>query len=213
MDFLKVIVNARDVNFDTGHLVESAKNQYLNEIAIEYDHRQIIETYNGLYAFGRALHIFGCSKKLPFHDISTRNHPAEWRLMYGEDVVGLLFFAEDVFGNLWAYSNEGILFFDIESAGIEIVSSDFAGWIKYIAEDIDYTTGRSLAQRWAKIHGSIPFGSRLCSKKPFILGGEYEVDNLYALSWEQNLLFKADIARQIKGLPDGTEIKFEVVDD
>jgi len=203
---ITTILEAKDRGFDPGPFVKD--DVYFKKFY--QSHKELIENHNGLYAFDRALHIFGFSEMLGFHDIKTRNLPMEWRLLYGNAVDGLIFFAEEVFGNLFAYDNSGnIVLLNVESAEIELVLEDFDEWMEYITEDIDYTTGKVLAQEWAASNGQIPFGSHLCPKKPFIIGGEYEIDNLYVLSWEKSLLFKADIARQIRDLPDGTDVILE----
>lgn len=211
MEPIQGILAHKDPDFFSGLFPRSRRHeQYLGALAIDRAHRQFLEVHNGLYAFSRALHIFGCSDEMAFHDMETRNRSSQWRQLYGETAAGLAFFAEEVLGNLFAYSEEGIVFFDVESAESEMVADDFIGWVRYILEDVDYTTGRSLAQAWFALHGPIPFGSHLCPKRPFIIGGEYEVDNLFLAPWNESLLFKADIARQIRDLPDGTEIEIDL---
>jgi hypothetical protein len=49
-------------------------------------------------------------------------------------------------------------------------------------------------------------------KIPFILGGQYTFDNLYAGSPLEGMTFKGDLAMQIRDLPDGTKIRLRVID-
>jgi hypothetical protein len=44
---------------------------------------------------------------------------------------------------------------------------------------------------------------------PFVLGGEFVLDNMYMADAVEGMRFRADIARQIKDLPDGAEIKLK----
>jgi hypothetical protein len=46
----------------------------------------------------------------------------------------------------------------------------------------------------------------LIPKIPFVLGGKYEVDNLYAGNIVDAMRFRASLARQISAIPDGTAI-------
>jgi len=209
MDALHTILSNRDLDFTAPVYVKSGCAEVVAKLDPDPLHRQLIENYNGLFAFHRALHVFGCTPTVSFHDILKRNTPERWRGMYGDAVKSLRFFAEEAFGNLYAYGPTGIVFFDIESAESTVVAANFEGWTNYIANDTDYATGRSLLEKWSAAHGPLPFGSRLCPKKLFIIGGQYEVGNLYATDWERNLEFHAEVARQLKNLPEGTKVKIE----
>jgi len=46
---------------------------------------------------------------------------------------------------------------------------------------------------------------------PFVAGGEFVLDSLYLVDIIEGMRFRADIANQIKDLPDGAQIKFDVV--
>ena len=50
-----------------------------------------------------------------------------------------------------------------------------------------------------------PFPS-LLPKIPFVFGGKYEIENLYPVDDLKGMLFRASIAKQIRGLPDGCQI-------
>ncbi len=202
----------RDGGFDAGNFDSQKYGRLLESLGLERAHQQFIQAQNGIYAFDRALHIFGCSERFPFHHLQTRNAPSEWRNMYGDAASGLVFFAEDIFGNLYAKASEKVVLFDLETGERNEVASDFSTWVRYILQDTDYATGQSLAAEWQRLHDPLPYSSRLCPKKPFVVGGEFVVDNLYALAWDKGLLFRADIARQLRDLPDGTPIQFKIID-
>jgi hypothetical protein len=51
----------------------------------------------------------------------------------------------------------------------------------------------------------------LIPKVPFVLGGEYSVDNLYDADAVSALLYRGDVAAQIRHLPDGATVKLRVV--
>lgn len=59
----------------------------------------------------------------------------------------------------------------------------------------------------------MPIGSRLLPKQLFVLGGSFDVDNLYALDAVKGMQLRAEIARQIRDLPDGTSVTLRLTDD
>lgn len=214
MDAIQTILDARVMEFKPSPFVASVEiEDYFENSPIDEVHHQLIVEYNGFFAFDRALHLFGCSRELPFHDMINRNRPSPWRKMYDESAAGLVFFAEELFGNMFAYAKDGVVFFDLETGEREIVAQNFNGWLRYVIDDIDYVTGWKIAQDWTATHGSVPFGSHLCPKKPFIIGGEYDLNNLYPLNWEKSLSLRADIFSQMRDLPDGTDVELRVDDN
>jgi len=52
---------------------------------------------------------------------------------------------------------------------------------------------------------------RTLTKVPFVVGGKYELDNLYAGNILEAMRFRASLARQIAEVPDGTPINLKVV--
>jgi hypothetical protein len=47
---------------------------------------------------------------------------------------------------------------------------------------------------------------RLLPKLPFVLGGEYNLDNLYLANSVEGMRFRGSIARQIQNIPDGNKV-------
>jgi hypothetical protein len=207
MELIQKILAARDLGFDPGPFLASVYRSRMQDLALDRSHRKFIEEHNGVYAYSTSLHIYGCSEALAFHDLLRRNASDTWRTSYGQDADGLVFFAEEVFGNQYAYSEQGIVMFDLETGQRTVVAADFDGWMKFVVEDTNYATGQSLAQQWSALYGPIPYGSHLCPKKPFVVGGTFTVDNLFHMLWERSLSLRADIARQIRDLPEGTKVK------
>ena len=48
------------------------------------------------------------------------------------------------------------------------------------------------------------------SKKPFVIGGEYVIENFYALTFPRYLEYNGDIAKQIAHLADGQKVKIVI---
>lgn len=180
------------------------------ELRLDSAYRTFLGMCNGLYAFSRALHIFGVDSARPFHNLRDRNREAAWRRAYGPAAEGFTFFAEDVFGNLFAIRKGEAFSFDPETAKIAKVGNGFGGWLEYLVGDLSYATGGGVAQVYSEGNGPIPFDMRLSPIKPFVLGGEYDLENLRPLHWEKSLEFRSEVCRQIRDLPEGANIEIRL---
>ncbi|TQV63566.1 MAG: DUF1851 domain-containing protein [Sulfurovum sp.] len=122
----------------------------------------------------------------------------------------ILFFAQDIFGNQFCIFNSNIYLFDIETGDTELIASDFEELAKKILDNYDYLTGYSLAYEWQTKYGKLAENERLMPKIPFVLGGEYKIENLTKVNIIEYLNFRSDFAKQIKNISDGEQIKFEI---
>ncbi|MCT9846125.1 hypothetical protein N7563_18860 [Leclercia adecarboxylata ATCC 23216 = NBRC 102595] len=93
-----------------------------------------------------------------------------------------------------------------------ILKKLFNEWCKKILEYYQVLTGYPLANAWQKKHGPIPVGYRLVPKMPFVAGGEYEPDNLYLEKSTVAMKARANIALQIRDVPDGSNIQLRLID-
>jgi hypothetical protein len=72
----------------------------------------------------------------------------------------------------------------------------------------DWRMDRLVGIAFAKF-GTLPAGRCYCLKRPAVLGGRYDADNLGTISREELIAFAGDCARQIKDLPDGAQVTFK----
>jgi hypothetical protein len=172
---------------------------------------ELLKNKNGFYAFESALHVLPAGCKDFYTNIEEWNNDGSWRKEYGDRIQEHLFFAEDVFGVQFALSNLGVKKFDPETGDFEDFAPDLEGWAAKILADYNYETGYQLAHDWQSQNGLLPAGKRLLPKIPFVLGGAYEVENLYAAAALEGMMFRADIWRQIRDLPDGSQVNLKVI--
>lgn len=172
---------------------------------------QLLNHKNGFYAFESALHVFPAGCKDSYIDLESWNRPDSWRERYGSVTAPYLFFAEDIFGVQFGLNENGIYKFDPETAEVEDLAADLDEWARRILADYEYETGHPLAHEWQAQHGPLALGKRLLPKVPFVLGGTYELDNLYAADALKGMEFRADMWKQIKDLPDGTQVRMRIV--
>lgn len=90
------------------------------------------------------------------------------------------FFAENIFGKQYSLTSAGVYSFDPELGDVTPVAKNLPEWIAIISEDIDFTTGHSLAKKRQSKNRALSFGERLIPLQPFVLQGEFSIENLIA---------------------------------
>jgi len=174
--------------------------------------KALLRCRNGFYAFESALHIFSAMSPGNEIDLNSWNSDGLWRFEYDDLAEGALFFAEDAFGNQFALQHSQICFFDAETGAFTKFSHDLEAWANRILEEYKVSTGYPLLHAWQQKNGGPAVGSRLMPKIPFVLGGSYTLENVYALTSVSAMKTRGNLARQLKGLPDGARVQFQVID-
>lgn len=201
---------------------------------------ELLQERNGFYAFEHALHVLPSNCVNSKVDASTEAYQLQtgrlllsqddqgrlmgwpmdlerwnmevlWRSEFGAAAEGLLFFAEDAFGEQFGLSNGKVWRFNPESAAREEIARDLDEWAEKILADYSFETGYQPAHDWQQQNGQLMEGQRLIPKIPFIMGGKYESDNLFALDAVKGMRYRADIWKQIRDLQDGAPIQLKVL--
>jgi hypothetical protein len=173
---------------------------------------EFLRRNNGLLAFESALHVFPACHIPGVMDLERWNDPPLWIEHYGDMARGIVFFAEGIFADQFGIRGREIVRFEAETGLSEPVAGSLEDWAKLILEDYPYQTGWSFAHDWQVEHGALRCGERLVATIPFDMGGEFKVSNFYSLDAVKAMRYHGHLALQIRDLPDGTKIKFEVVD-
>jgi hypothetical protein len=184
---------------DAGEALESSEAPGLADLLREHD---------GLVAFDGGLRCFGLSAtRLP--SIAIWNRAEGWRAAYRDLTTGLLFFAEDVFGNQFAFEDGRIVRFLAETADREFVADTLDEWLAAVESDPDGQLSLWLMRDWRSQSDGPAFDEHLCPKIPFALGGGYETSNLYCLDRDKSMVFKGDLAWQTRHVPDGAKVRLK----
>lgn len=211
MSIFSEILNTKDGNFDTPELDFNMLAKWKTKIANNDFFDYILESENGGFFLEQSLHIYGFSDLMAFHSIEINNFLI--KSIYAEISEKLLVFGQDIFGNQFAFDqseDNSIIFFNIETGEREFISPTFKQWIKDIlTPDYNHYTGVNIAKKWRQEH-SLFWNERLVPKIPFVIGGEYDIVNLYASEYPKYVETNANIAKQIFNLPDGTNIKLTI---
>ena len=174
---------------------------------------QFLSSKNGFYCFEQALHVFPSKSDVTgTMTLEDWNSETLWRTAYDGLTSGLLFFAEDIFGDQFCLSREaiGVFRFHSESAELDFLTDSIRNWAELLLSNYEIETGWTIAHKWQMQNGQLEFGQRLQPKIPFVYGGEYTMENLWAGDAVKGMLFKGDLALKIKDLPDGTQVRLHV---
>jgi Protein of unknown function DUF2625 len=174
--------------------------------------RELRELYqrNGFFAFESALEVFPIGHSEKSYPLSEWNDESSWIKFYQELRPSGFFFAQSVLGDQFFF-NGGFYLFEPETGEISYFSESLESWAERVLDDYELLTGQPLAHEWQIRKGRIPFRSRLVPITPFVLGGVFEPDNLVAMDAMIGMRLRANLALQIKNLPDGATVNYEVV--
>jgi hypothetical protein len=167
---------------------------------------------NGFYAFEAALHVFPSRTVPQEFGVEAWNDPHMWRDAYPDLDPGAWFFGEDAFGCQFAFVDGGVHTFDPETGAFEALADTVEAWAAMVLSDFAVLTGQPLAHAWQAAYRPLAPGERLMPKVPFVLGGAFALDNLYAANTVESLRYRGDIAGQIRSLPDGTRIRLRILE-
>lgn len=168
---------------------------------------EMLTERNGFYAFESALFVRGFGPAAG--DIVRWNRDDSWREEYGEDALGLFFFAEDIFGSQFAIQQDIIVQFDPETGSKTRMASSLEDFVDQLLDDYNYVTGYPLAKEWQDVHGQRESGQRLVAIQPFVLGGEFSVTNLRVMRDNEAMAVRSALAQQFRCRPDGTKFRVE----
>jgi hypothetical protein len=207
MNEINFLLNNRDIEFLSSPYSYDLEKQHVITDKFYID---FIKKYNGGFFFDKSLLIYGYTSRQEIYSLDKINEKIN--LEYGIISANDFFFACDIFGNQFCfdYATGKVYFFDIEIGSREIIANNFIEWIQVIESKTDYYTGQSFIIKWEEIMFPLNYDERLTPKMPFILEGEYHLNNVRVEKLGKILEFNSNIAKQIFDLPDGTPFKIKV---
>jgi len=179
----------------------------LNKIIKEKSYFEFLATIeNGGLFFKQSLQLYCVTSSNDFMDIEHVNQVLNKE--YGPLFENLLSFGQDIFGNQFAFdlANQKVISFNCETGEKNFLADNFKDWLAVLFNDFAFYTGVTYAESWLE-KNNIELGQRLVPIKPFVIGGDYSIDNFYTLDFPKYLTYNADIAKQIFNLKDGEKVK------
>ncbi|WP_067583472.1 SMI1/KNR4 family protein [Endozoicomonas ascidiicola] len=172
----------------------------------------LLSCKNGFFAFEGALRVFSSKKNEFSESLDVWNSPELWRSSYVGLADGCVFFAEDIFGGQFCIKNGNVYSFDPETGDLAFISRSIEGWADEVLSDYEVITGSPIAHQWQEANGVLSHGQRLMPKVPFVCGGEFDIGNLLAVNVVTGMKSRANLAVQIRDMPDGAQIQFNIIE-
>ena len=166
---------------------------------------------NGFFSHESALLVRPLTSGLAPIGIIEWNAPELWKSKYDVDLASHTFFAENIFGEQYSLKQDRVYHFDPETGEAKCVAEDLSDWASMVLHKPDFHVGHSLAHAWQSKYRSLANGERLLPKQPFVLQGEFNVENLLAKSDVDGMIIRSKLANEIAKLPEGARIKFELI--
>jgi hypothetical protein len=176
------------------------------------NHKSLLSLHNGLTAFEGGLRIFGTNPGI-LPTLQEWNKQEGWRSTYKSLIKrDLLFFAEDAFGNQFAYDNEKIVYFNAEIGRATPFADSFSDWLSIILEDPFDTLQLMFFRTWIEKGDQLKPSEHLCPVYPFVVKSDPPLTQIYRVDSAEDMSYKGSFAYQIKDVPDGAQIKIKVTE-
>ena len=175
-------------------------------------HRRLLELANGAFLHGHALHLFGACAGPPWHSLSAWNAPDGWRRGYGSDTDGLTFFAEDAFGDQFAYSGRGgeVVSFEAELGRIIPAAPTFVDWLEEMIERPRAVLPVDVMEAQEIEHKHHRPGTQLFAYPPLCTAESREDVTIGHVDAIEAMRFRGQLALQLRAMPPGSRVKIEI---
>jgi hypothetical protein len=170
---------------------------------------RLLALKNGFFAYNNALEVFPWGPSSETFSISEWNDLSLWKTYYGDMAPLGLCFAQDIFGSQYML-HRGVSIFDPETAEVEKVANSIEEWAGLILADPSAWCGAELSLAWQACNGALGRRQRLVPITPFVLGGEFSESNLAPIDAVRGMKLRAELATQIRDLPEGFEVIYKV---
>lgn len=158
---------------------------------------------------GAALRVFG-TRAYALKSSSEWNDLALWRSAYDGLADGPEFLAENFLGEQYRSIGGRIVRWNIETAESEPTGLSWAEWLETARRDPATLVPIWLLQDWEIQNRVLEPHEHLAPKRPFVLGGEFQAANLYAVESVSNLRWNAQLACGLRDVPDGEEVRISL---
>ena len=173
---------------------------------------EMLRRENGFIRFDGGLHVRGACREPTWHSLRAAwEGPLSFAALYPDVDPGDVPFAEDVFGDQFLLRGDSVLQLtaglgELEDLGVSL--ADF--FARAEADPVEFLALHPLL-RFMSEGGQVSPGMLLAVYPPFWTKESAQGVDLRAVPNEELRSMQADIARQVRDLPEGTAIRFDVL--
>jgi len=166
----------------------------------------MLKQANGFILYQGALHIRGLCQSPEWHSLrSAWKSETSFQNLYPDLTPSDIPFAQDPFGDQFLWREGKILRLLAETGDIEFTSPSLAAFFASVEKDIQSFLNVSLKQ-------TIQPGELVLAYPPFCMKESGKGASLRSIPSRRVILFHADLAEQIRNVPDGGQIEIKVTD-
>ncbi len=164
---------------------------------------------DGFFCYNRSLLVRPiCREREPEGAVQWNEH--DFWTVYFESSERFFVFAEDSFGDPFCIVENNVVKVNMETGERIIIANSVEEWASLILYDHNLYLNTAIMAKWVRSFGCVAPGFRLAPKIPFVLGGEYCLENIVLLAENELAVFRSQLASQIKNLPDGANIELSI---
>ena len=175
-------------------------------------HRRLLELVNGAYLHDHSLHLLGACEGPRWHSLRVWNARETWREVFGTVDEALVFFAEDAFGDQFAYNGVGgeVVVFEAEIGRVVPFAPSFTAWMEEMLErptailPIDV-----MAHQRAGGHLHTP-GTQLLAWPPLATVESRDGVEIGHVDAVEAMRFRGQLASQVARAPRGTPVRIDL---
>lgn len=168
--------------------------------------RSLLSNRNGFILYEGALHVRGASVDPDWHSLRIAlRGPNAFHSLYASVLESDVPFAQDQLGDQFLLRDGKVLRLLGESGEVEPLADNLEDFFARVDEDIEGFLNIGLS------HTMQP-GQLLLACPPFVLQASGARACLKPIRAGDVIQFHADLARQLRDVPDGGEVQFKIVD-
>lgn len=175
------------------------------------DLQQLLAQRNGFVAFRGGLHVRGACKEPLWHSLrAAMEGPESFAERYRVVKKGDVPFAQSVFGDQFILRDKGVFRLDAYADTLEPLADDLTSFFFKVQEDPIAMLALGHLAQYEGTGETLRPGELLMEWPPFVVEGSEKGVSLRRIPAQERLEFLADIAKQLRGVADGTKVEFKI---
>jgi hypothetical protein len=173
--------------------------------------QQLLAQRNGFVGFRGGLHVRGACKEPAWHSLRAvmegpESFAQRYRVVKKDDVP----FAQNVFGDQFILRGNAVFRLDAYGDALEPIADDLTGFFFKVQEDPITLLALGHLAQFEGTGETLRPGELLMEWPPFVVEGSEKGVSLRRIPALERLEFLADIAKQLRGVADGTKVEFKI---
>jgi hypothetical protein len=129
-----------------------------------------------------------------------------WRWLISDGKVSYV----TLLGDLILERQGGFWFLESETARLEHIASSRSELLKKLEQEENLLLGSALVQELADKGLQLADGQCIGFKTPTVLGGTFDISNVYPADAYERVSFLGDMNEQLKEVPDGAQVRLVI---